>query len=173
MSRRLSIAQIFLWLFVIVLGIAIGGGLYEQLVVVPLWSNAPPDSVLAYHQHNVANPQFALNQGGRFWMFFTPLSGLLAVAALVSGLRTQTAHRKWRIAGTALTLIVIVLTFVWFVPNIILLTGERATELNAERITSLTNCWVRLNWARAAALIAAWLAGLRALMISPGSELES
>jgi hypothetical protein len=36
MTRRFSIAQIFLWFFVIFLGIAIGGELYEQLVVMPL-----------------------------------------------------------------------------------------------------------------------------------------
>ncbi len=66
MSKQFSIAQIFLWLYVVVLGIQIGGGLYEQLVVMPLWSLSPPDSVVAYHQHNVANPQFAPDQGGRF-----------------------------------------------------------------------------------------------------------
>lgn len=78
MSKQFSIAQIFLWLYVIVLGISIGGGLYEQLVLMPLWSLAPPDSVIAYYQHNVANPQFVPNQGGRFWIFFTPALGLLA-----------------------------------------------------------------------------------------------
>ncbi|MCA1625539.1 MAG: hypothetical protein LC768_14080 [Acidobacteria bacterium] len=52
MSKQLSIAQIFLWLFVVTLGIMIGGGLYEQLVVMPLWQTAPPDSVTAYYQHN-------------------------------------------------------------------------------------------------------------------------
>ncbi len=33
MTRQFSIAQILLWLLVIVSGIAIGGGLYYQLVV--------------------------------------------------------------------------------------------------------------------------------------------
>jgi hypothetical protein len=172
MTRRLSIAQVFLWLFVVVLGIAIGGGLYEQLVVMPLWSLTPPDSVLAYYQHNIAYPQFVLNQGGRFWIFFTPTLGLLTIATLVSGIKTQAVHRRWRIAATALALIVIVFTFAWFVPNIILLTGKGVTELSAEHITGLTNRWVRLNWVRALIYIAAWLAGLRALTIPSGRESE-
>ena len=77
-ARQFSIAQLFLWLFVIVLGVEIGGGLYETLVVMPLWSLSPPDSVVAYHQHNVAYPQLALNAGGRFWMFNTPALTVVA-----------------------------------------------------------------------------------------------
>ena len=61
MFKQFSIAQIFLWLFVIALGITLGAGLYETMVVMPLWDTTPPGSVIAYHQHNVANPQFALN----------------------------------------------------------------------------------------------------------------
>jgi len=89
MAKQFSIAQIFLWLFVIALGITLGGGLYETLVLMPLWDTAPPNSVTAYYQHNVANPQFAPNQGGRFWAFIMPLTGLLAIATLLSGLRTR------------------------------------------------------------------------------------
>src|SRR4029078_10542726 len=118
MNRQFSIAQMFLWLFVIALGIEIGAGLYETRVVLPLWTGAPPDSVTAYYQHNAANPQFALNAGGRFWMFATPLVGLSAIANLLSGLRTRPQHRNWRITGTILALVVVVSTFGWFRPNI-------------------------------------------------------
>lgn len=45
MSRLFFIAQIFLRLFVIVLGIESGDGLYETLVVIPLWSLTPSDSL--------------------------------------------------------------------------------------------------------------------------------
>ena len=170
MSKQFSIAQIFLWLFVILLGIMIGGGLYEQLVVMPLWQTAPPDSVIAYYQHNVANPQHTLNQGGRFWVFVMPLVGLLAIATLLSGLRTRPEHRKWRVAGTVLTLIIMVFTTVWFVPNIIRLTGEGVMAMSADEVTNLANSWVRLNWIRAFLHIAGWLAVLRALSIPPKVE---
>jgi len=170
MSKQFSIAQIFLWLFVIALGITIGGGLYETLVLMPLWDTAPPDSVTAYYQHNIANPQIAPNQGGRFWAFITPLTGLLAIAALLSGFRTRSEHRKWRITATVLTLIVFVFTIVWFVPNIIKLTGEGVTTLSRDEVTNLTNWWVRLNWVRAVLYLAAFLAALRALSIPPKVE---
>ncbi len=170
MTRQFPIAQIFMWLFVIALGITLGGGLYETLVVMPLWDTAPPDSVIAYHQHNAANPQFALNAGGRFWIFLTPLLGLSAIAALLSGLRTRPEHRKWRIAGTVLTLIVVVFTFIWFIPNIIQLTGRGVMAMSPDEVTSLTNWWVGLNWVRAVLYAAGWLAALRALSIAPTVE---
>ena len=167
MTKQFSIAQIFLWLFVIALGIELGGGLYETLVVMPLWSAAPPDSVTAYYQHNVANPQFTLNAGGRFWMFFTPLVGLTAIAALLSGLKTPAEHRRWRIVGTVLALIVVVATFAWFVPNIIKLMSKDVLTMSADEIASVTNWWVRLNWVRAVLYAAGWLAALKALSIPP------
>ncbi len=172
MSKQFSIAQIFLWLYIIVLGITIGGGLYEQLVVMPLWSLSPPDSVVSYYQHNVANPQFAPDQGGRFWIFFFPLGALLTIATLVSGLKTRPEHRKWRMVSTILALIITVFTFAWFIPNIITLTGESITKLSGEQIINLTNWWVRLNWVRAVLYLAAWIAGIYALTIPPKREME-
>ncbi|MET0754069.1 MAG: DUF1772 domain-containing protein [Pyrinomonadaceae bacterium] len=167
MSKQFSFAQILLWLFVISLGIELGAGLYETLVVMPMWAAAPPDSVLEYYRHNAANPQFTLNAGGRFWMFATPLVGLTAIAALLSGLKTRSEHRKWRVAGTILAIIVVISTFAWFVPNIIKLFSEAVTRMSADEITSLTNWWVRLNWVRAVLYAAGWLAALRALSIPP------
>ena len=163
-TRQFSLAQIFLWLFVIVLGLEIGAGLYETLVVLPVWTLTPPESVLAYHQHTLAYPQFALNAGGRFWMFFTPLTGLLAIAALVSGLKTRAEHRKWRVIATVLALLVVGFTFAWFVPKIMIL-GRGGPGLSGEHIASLTNWWVRLNWVRVALYATGWLSGLRALTI--------
>jgi len=170
MTRQYSIAQIFLWLLVVALGIEIGAGLYETFVVMPLWSSAPPDSVTAYYKHNAANPQFALNAGGRFWMFATPLVGLLAMATLLSGLPMRPQHRKWRIAGTILALVVVVSTFAWFRPNIIRLHSKDVMAMSADELTSLTNWWVGLNWVRVVLYSAGWLSALRALSIPPRAE---
>jgi len=170
MTERSSIAQLLLRIFVVALGVEIGAGLYETLVVLPLWSAAPPESVTAYHRHLVANPQFALNAGGRFWMFATPFVGVTALAALLSGWRTRPEHRKWRIAGAILALIVVGSTFAWFVPNIMRLHSPQVLAMSAEEVASVTNWWVRLNWVRVVIYSAGWLAALRALSIPPRSE---
>lgn len=152
------------------LGIELGAGLYETLVIVPLWSASPPDSVVAYAQYNAAYPQFAPNQGGRFWIFVTPLVGLAALSVFFSGLKTRPEHRRWRLAAAIITIVVVGFTFAWFVPNIILLLSKEVANLSGERITGLAGWWVRLNWARAVLVAAAWLAALRALTISSRQE---
>lgn len=171
MTGQFSIAQILLWLFVIALGIEIGAGLYETIVVMPLWTLAPPDSVIAYHQHNAAFPQFALNAGPRFWMIQTPLVGVLAIATLLSGLPTRPEHRKWRIAGAVLAVIVVISTFAWFVPNLMRRLGDDVMAMGRDEVTRVTTWWVRLNWVRVVVYSAAWLAALRALSIPPKAEI--
>jgi hypothetical protein len=161
------ISKTLLFIFVVVFGIEIGAGLYETLVVLPLWTLSPPDSVIEYYKHNAAEPQFALNAGGRFWMFFTPLTGLTALLALLSGFRTNPQHRRWRIIGSVLALIVVAATFAWFVPNIMRLYSEAVLTMSADEVTTLTNQWVRLNWVRVAVYLAGWFCALRAFSIPP------
>ena len=163
----MMISKTLLFIFVVVLGIEIGAGLYETLVVLPLWALSPPDSVIEYYKHNAAEPQFALNAGGRFWMFFTPLTGLTALLALLSGFRTNPRHRRWRITGSVLALIVVAATFAWFVPNIMKLYSEAVLTMSADEVTTLTNQWVRLNWVRVAVYLTGWLCALRAFSIPP------
>lgn len=139
--------------------------MYETFVVMPVWVASPPDSVIAFYRLNAANPQFALNAGPRFWMFMTPFVGLSAIAALFSGLRTRPEHRKWRIAGTVLALVVVVATFAWFVPNIIRLHSEAVLTMSGDDVKSLTNWWAGLNWVRAVVYSAGWLAALKAFSI--------
>lgn len=96
-----------------------------------------------------------------------PLTSLLAIATLLSGLKTRPEHRKWRITGTVLILLVVGFTFVWFIPNIIKLLGEGVTAMSPDEITTLTSWWVGLNWVRAVLFLAAWLAVLRVLTVPP------
>ena len=159
------IGRIFLWLFVIVLGLEMGAGLYETFVVLPLWVYPPPDSVIAYYHHNAADPQFTLHAGTHFWIFNTPLVGLLSIATLLTGFRTRPEHRCWRMAGSILALIVVIFTFAWFVPNIMRLNGDRVLQMSPADIASTTTWWVRLNWVRAVVYFAGWLAALRAFSI--------
>jgi hypothetical protein len=157
--------QAILFLFVIATGILLGGGLYETFVVMPLWTSNIPDSVTGYYQHNVANPQFTLNAGGRFWIFVTPLTGLLALVTLITSFGTSKLHKRWRLMGSGIVLATVIFTFAWFIPNIIKLTGEAVIRMQSDEVASLANSWERLNWFRAFLYTVAWFASLRALMI--------
>ena len=159
MDDRFSSAKLFIWIFVIVLGIELGAGLYETLVVLPTWT---PDA-LSYYRHNAEFPQYAITAGPRFWMFQTPFLGFVSLITILTGLRTAPEHRKWRMLGAGLALFVVVCTLAWFVPNLLSLIGDGVTKMSGEQIASVTNLWVRLNWVRVIVYSAAWLSGLKAM----------
>ena len=158
----MKVSTIILWLFVVAIGV-------ETILVVPLWANGAPDSVVAFYQQNVANPQFALNAGPRFWMFLTPSVGLLAIATLLTSFKTAARHRKWRIAGSVLAIFVIGFTFAWFVPNIIRLTYD-VLNMTPTKIASTVKWWVGLNWGRVVFAFAAWHCTLRAFSIPQDAD---
>jgi hypothetical protein len=152
------------------LGIEIGAGLYEARVIVPLWSAAPPQSVWEWNALQAATPQFSIDAGRRFWIYTTPTIGLLSIAALISGWRTRPEHHKWLVAATATAFVVVVATFVYFVPTLMELMRARPDGANAEVIGAKAHLWVMLNWVRAAVYVAAWLCGLRALTLPAARE---
>lgn len=160
----MKISKLILWLFVITLGVEIGAGLYETILVVPLWASGAPESVVGYYQQNVANPQFALNAGPRLWMFLTPSVGLLAVATLLTGFKTVPQHRTWRLAGSLLAIFVVAVTFAWFVPNIMRLTYD-VPNMTAADMAITAKWWVNLNWVRVVLYMTAWICTLRAFSI--------
>jgi hypothetical protein len=168
--RRTQIAQILLWLFVILLGIVIGGALYEMRVTVPLWANSPPESVWYWEMVRNANPQYVPNSGLRFWIFVTPTHTLLTVATLIAGWKIRGEHRKWLFASTIAIIILHASAFIWFVPTIGAIRDSQALGLSREWVIANTNLWVTLSWVRAVFGMAAFVAGLRALTIFSARE---
>lgn len=146
---------IALWCLVVTLGIEIGAGIYEMRVAVPLWSAAPPETVLIYQEQEMAP-----DPGRRFWIFWTPLVGLMSLVNLPFAWRSAGPRRIWWIAGAALTLAVVVATFAYFVP--VLLELQRAAELRPSAVRFMVRWWVGLNYVRAVVYVAAWLAALKA-----------
>lgn len=70
-------------------------------------------------------------------------------------------QRPWWLLGAGTSLAVVIVTFAFFVP-ILVRDLPRAGELPATVVVTKVRWWVRLNWVRAAVLLAAWLAVLKA-----------
>jgi hypothetical protein len=132
MRRREEIEHILLWLFVILGGIVMGAGLYEMRVIVPLWSNSPPESAWYWEAQRIANPQYAPNSGLRFWIFVTPTHLLLAVGTLIAGWKARGARRKWLFASTITFIVLHISALVWFVPAITQILNSRSLGIPAE-----------------------------------------
>ena len=144
-----------LWALVVGLGLQVGAGIYEARVIVPLWASNPPASVIEFF----AQPMRP-DSGGRFWIFLTPIVGLISLGNLVfAWSSTGPGRSSWLFAAGA-SFAITVVTFAYFVPAILLL--PKADKLPADVVTSKVQWWVRLNWVRAIVLAAAWLAALNA-----------
>jgi anti-sigma-K factor RskA len=155
-------ARISLWLFVIVLGLDIGAGLYESRIVVPLWANGVPATLAA------GNPfaRVAIDAGVRFWAYMTTTVAILAVAALIFGLRTQPPQRTLQTVATVAELVAVAMTLLYFKPTLIRLFMGHGAGLSTEAIESTVQMWVRLSFVRIALSFGAWCVALRALALS-------
>jgi hypothetical protein len=163
------VCRAILWLFVILYGIEIGAGLFEMRVLVPRWAASPPESVWRLYELNQSYPELATDAGGRFWMFSTPLLGLLALVLLIACRRTRGTHRRLLLTSTMLTLIVVAATFVYFVPSIMVFAGSPA-GVNGPQIAAMANRWVALSWLRFVVYMIGWICALRALTLDPMAE---
>ncbi|MEQ1643814.1 MAG: hypothetical protein ABL959_10250 [Pyrinomonadaceae bacterium] len=161
----MTISRIILWIFVSLLSIEVGAGLYETLVIIPMWMGGAPESVIRYYELYAANPQFALRAGPRFWMFLTPSVGIFALATLLASFKTSPQHRKWRLIGSGISFFVVAATFAWFVPNIMRLTFDVPTMSPAE-IATTASWWVNLNYLRCVLAVIAMLCMFRTISLA-------
>jgi hypothetical protein len=146
--------QIVLWLFVIDLGIALGAGLYESRIVVPQWLVASADGVSQWN----AEAARRADTGRRFWVFFTtaPLS-LLTLANLVAAWRATAAIRGWWLGAGTIAAVERAITFGYFIPTMVSLTGAPDSPESAAIATE----WAQLDHLRHALVLMALLAALR------------
>ncbi len=156
MSETLS--RILLWLFVINLGVAFGAGLYEGRIVLSHWLIASPESGL----HWIAEAARRDNSGLRFWVFVTtiPLT-LLTVANLITAWRAVGPVRGWWLMAGVAALADRIFTFSYFIPTMI---GLMQAPDSSEAVATAVR-WAKLNYARHAIVLTAWLAALKAFAL--------
>jgi hypothetical protein len=151
---------VWLWLFVIFVGVQFGAGLYEKQAIVPLWADVPPDRVL--DQMRTSGMWAA---GRAFWPFVSPVVAVLAVVNLVVARRSPAIYRRWWLAGAAFMVAYAVFSYSYFVPQMLLLQSSGGAW-SAARVESLVDWWVGLNYVRMVIGAAGWLCALRALSLS-------
>ena len=166
---RSVVANVVLWACVIVVGLEIGAGIFEARTWVPLWASAPPESIIAFVQTKAVNPTLFTDAGGRFWIYSTPLVGIIALLTLATSFWTSGEHKRWRLFGSSLIVGIVILTFVWFAPTIIKLTTEAGLHQfkSREEIESTTSWWITLNWLRVVWYIGGLMALLKAFKTDP------
>jgi hypothetical protein len=152
------IGNAFLFAFFLGASIALGGAVYSSRVVEDLWSSSPPASLRQWAP--------AMNAAGaNFWSKITPLTGLLAILTLATAFSTSPAHRRWRIAGSVLFVLVAISSVAYFAPTIGRLSPPALDALSAGEASAMARRWTALDSLRMLGVAGAWGCTLRAITL--------
>jgi hypothetical protein len=157
MTKRSIIAQIVLWLFVLSAGILLGGSIFEGVVLTPLWAGSLPESVTQWQYGSIQS---------KFFMFATPLYGLLSLALVIVSWWMPSHQRRWALVAGLSGIVVVIATSLFFLPILQKTQATQGAGLSGEEITRLVNQFKTWHWGRWALIIVSWITGLRALSLS-------
>jgi hypothetical protein len=122
----------------------IGAAVYEHLGVVPQWSAAPPASLSMFQgKYGLA--------AENFWMPIHPVCLVLFLINLVVFWKTD--RRKALLIPFAGYFVVLIITAIFFVPELLAITGTPFAETTDAALTKRANLWEILSIIRMIFLI--------------------
>lgn len=129
LASGLLIASVIVW------GIWCGGQVFNELMVVPIWSAWPPESLKVY-------AELPSKGGAPFFPLFNPLFVVLAVGAALAAWKSASRSRKW----LALSAVIAIALFVSLVFYLVPLVGGMfrhsvAGDLSASEIVAGVERW--------------------------------
>ena len=134
--------------------VVVGAAIYEHVAVVPGWSAAPPASLSMFQGKYGLNPT-------PFWIAIHPVTLVLLAAAII--LFRKTASRPYLLITTAGYVIVLIITFAHFVPELIAITGTPYSENIDDSLTRRASQWEALSLVRMTSLIILAVIGISGL----------
>lgn len=147
--------QIVVASFIALLGIAIGGGLYETLAVYPGWSRDPAPATLKDKLRT--SGQSAASR--KFWPFISPTLLFLSIWNLVLALHASGELKLlWAAAGAAI-IVKSIASYAYFVPTMIR-KFERSRIQSASELTKAVRRWTILSPLRLGAEVPALFCAL-------------
>jgi hypothetical protein len=157
MPSREALLKALLWYNVLSLSIWVGGTLYQMLVIVPIWSAAPPESLRAFLQGTTF-----LATIPRFFGPVTQLLRALPLAALVGVAWKYSAIRPSIAACAATMLVGLVMTRAFIYPmNDVLFWGARE-GVSPDALRALVTRWIWWDRVRFAIMTGGYLCLLHA-----------
>ena len=124
--------------------VVIGAAVYEHVAVVPVWSAAPPASLALFQGKYGLNPT-------PFWVAIHPITLALLSAAII--LFWKTNSKPYLIITSIGYVIVLIITFAFFVPELIAITGTVFSESIDTSLVKRAKLWEILSLVRLLFLI--------------------
>jgi hypothetical protein len=156
----MNIPEILLLLFIVNLGIAFGGGLYETRIVLPLWFGKLANGSYEANGEAMRN----IDTGRKFWGFVTtvPLT-LITITNLVFAFRAPSPSHGWWLVAAVIILFERIGTFVFFIPSAIRL--QHSERFPPAKTSRMILWWMRMNYLRNALTFAGLLLALKTLLV--------
>jgi hypothetical protein len=152
---HLQMGAVFLWMFVILTGVAIGGGIYEVLAVYPNWKKDPKPETLARRLRESSQ----MSAARRFWPFISPLLSVLSALNIWAALQTTGVVRLTWLAAAIAVAIRSIAGYSYFVPTM-MLKFERPETMTQTDLERAVKRWTSLSPWRLYLEIPAWIAAL-------------
>lgn len=162
-TRKLANAA--LMLAIILWGTLLGGVVYSHLVYFPVYLSDLPNSAV------VVNGPYGLNEV-RFWAMIHPLLIIALVAALVLNW-TSAARRKLIALSFAVYVVVLLVSFFYFVPELVLFRNSPQSTVTAAEWLVRGRRWQRLSWLRGAVMYLTYVPLLFSLTKPAGHEVST
>lgn len=124
--------------------VVIGGAVYEHIAVVPQWSMAAPASLAMFQGEYGLRP-------APFWMMIHPVTLVFMGLSLL--LFWKSTYRKSLLITIAGYVLVLIITFNYFVPELLEITGTAYSENVDPTLTQRAKLWETLSLIRLAFLI--------------------
>ena len=135
--NRERLLRVFLWWAVLASAIWVGGTLYQMVVVVPLWSSSPPESVRSFFGGTRYNETI--------WNFFGPPWMAARVVPILGALVTSwkwPPHRRLLLIVVACSVFVLVFTFAYVYPINSVLIAQAGGTASPDEIRSMVQRWI-------------------------------
>ncbi|MEO5860075.1 MAG: hypothetical protein ABIR33_14140 [Pyrinomonadaceae bacterium] len=124
--------------------IVIGGAVYEHRALVPVWSSAVPASLTVFQGEYRLTPE-------KFWVPIHPVTVVLMIAALVANWASD--RRALILAPLVGYVVVLAITFFYFVPELMAITQTPFSETVDAALTARASTWETLSLVRLGSLI--------------------
>lgn len=124
--------------------IIIGAGVYEHFAVWPIAFSEPPKSLTMFQGDYAMQP-------ATFWKLIHPLTLILFIITLA--LNWRTGRRKSILTALGIYFLMLVATFIYFVPQLMQLIGTHYSETVDTSLQKSGSLWITLSLVRAVFMV--------------------
>lgn len=139
--------------------IVLGGAVYEHLNMVPRWKLAPPASLTMFQG------PYGID-AARFWKLIHPITLTLMLASVITNWKT--ARRKYILVSVSAYVLILIITFAYFVPELILITQTPYQPVTNNDLVPRADAWEKLSLVRMVFIFV--IAGYLLFALTKGNE---